>query len=263
MNSQPTIVWFRQDLRLQDNPALTAAITCGGPVLPLFIWSPEAEGDWPLGAAARWWLHHSLVSLDRSLRERGSRLIVLQGKSLSILGDLIGTTGANAVFWNRRYEPAARKHDGTVRTQLAADGVEVQQFNAALLFEPEEIHNASGQPFQVFTPFWKTCLESLTSLEVPQAPQRIPAPAVEQGSVRIADLNLLPTPDWAAEIRAAWQPGERGAMAQMQSFLDDALSNYSQQRDRPDVVGVSRLSPHLHFGEIGPRQVMRSVLQQT
>lgn len=259
MNTKTTIVWFRQDLRLQDNPALNAALTCGGPLLPLYIWSPEEEGDWPPGAAARWWLHLSLENLDRSLRERGSRLIVLRGESHALLNELIGTTGANAVFWNRRYEPAARKRDREVQEHLAADGVEVQHFNATLLFEPEEIANRNGHPFQVFTPFWKTCLAYPTDWETPETPASIPAMAMELMSLSIAELNLLPSHAWPAGLRAAWQPGEQGAAAQLQRFLDEALLEYPEQRDRPDLEGISRLSPHLHFGEICPRQIRQAV----
>lgn len=133
MNTNPTIVWFRQDLRLEDNPALNAALSCGRPVFPFYLWSPEEEGRWPIGVAARWWLHHSLESLDRSLRELGSRLIIRQGGSVSVLRNLIAATGARAVFWNRCYEPAARKRDREVQERLTAEGVEVQHFNAGLL----------------------------------------------------------------------------------------------------------------------------------
>lgn len=259
MNAKPSIVWFRQDLRLQDNPALSAALQRGGPVVPLYIWSPEEEGDWPPGAASRWWLHHSLQSLDRSLRERGSRLIVCRGSSLAALRSLIAASGADAVFWNRRYEPSARERDRDAQDRLAAEGVAVRHFNSALLFEPTDIANRNGLPFQVFTPFWKACLESFTPGRLPALPGmfRMPAPALP--SLSIADLDLLPGVDWAAGLRASWQPGEPGASARLQSFVANGLARYPDRRDQPDLDGVSRLSPHLHFGEIGPGQIWEAI----
>lgn len=254
----PSIVWFRNDLRLADNPALVAAAR-GQPIVPVFIWAPEEEGRWPPGAASRWWLHQSLVCLDAALRERGSRLIVRHGSSLAVLRQLVRETRAAAVVWNRRYEPVAIARDTAINAALRADGLAVDTFDAALLFEPWTLRTKAGKPFQVFTPFWKACLGA----PPPDAPQPAPAalavPPRWPRSLTIADLQLEPPIDWAAGIRAAWQPGERGAAARLERFLDDGVARYAGDRNRPDRNGSSRLAPHLHFGEIGPRQVWHAV----
>jgi deoxyribodipyrimidine photo-lyase len=155
MSVTPTIVWFRQDLRLQDNRALAAALERGGAVLPLYILDDRGEGAWPMGGAARWWLHHALAALEAGLRERGSRLILATGDSGELLRRLVASTGAGAVYWNRRYEPAAIARDSVIKAELTAAGLEVKSFNGALLHEPHTIQNKQGKPFQVFTPYWK------------------------------------------------------------------------------------------------------------
>jgi len=259
MNAGPTIVWFRQDLRLRDNPALMAAIDRGGPVVPLYVWSPEEEGDWPPGEASRWWLHHSLESLDSSLRGRGARLIVRRGDSLANLRQVIASAGASAVFWNRRVEPAARARDLRIANRLAAEGVEVRTFGAGLLFEPEDLAGRNGKPYQVFTSFWRNCLDAPLTVREWEPPSSVPTVPAPIESLSVADLGLLPSLDWTAGLRACWQPGEPGAMARLSDFLGSALGDYPRLRDRPDMDGVSRLSPHLHFGEIGPHRVWRAV----
>ena len=149
-----TIVWFRRDLRLHDNPALSAAMARGGFVIPVFILDDESEGRWRAGAASRWWLHHSLARLDESLRERGSRLLLAAGESAAVLRALIRKTGATGVHWNRCYEPAIIARDKKIKADLATAGIEAKSFNAALLFEPHTVRNKTGGPFQVFTPYW-------------------------------------------------------------------------------------------------------------
>ncbi|MDB6115115.1 MAG: phrA, partial [Lacunisphaera sp.] len=152
-----TIVWFRQDLRLEDNPALAAAAKTGDRVLPVYIADDAGEGDWPPGGASRWWLHHSLQRLNESLRARGSRLVLARGGSAAVLRALVKQTGAHAVHWNRRYEPASIARDRTINAELLAAGVDARSFNSALLFEPHTVQNKAGGPFQVFTPYWKYC----------------------------------------------------------------------------------------------------------
>ncbi|MBX7256513.1 MAG: DNA photolyase family protein [Candidatus Hydrogenedentes bacterium] len=259
--SNASIVWFRHDLRLEDNPALHAAIGRGGPVVPVFIWAPEEEGAWPQGAASRYWLHQSLASLDASLRKLGSQLIMRRGPSLDTLRSLVRETGATAVYWNRRYEPAAIARDAAVKSALRDDGLTVDSFNSTLLVEPWEIATKQDKPYQVFTPYWRTCLAQLSLPDAIRAPKKLAVPAVLPRSLALDALQLEPSVDWAGGIRAAWTPGESGARAQVKRFLDDALANYSEGRDRPDQTGTSRLSPHLHFGEIGPRQVLRALMQ--
>ena len=250
-----TLVWFRQDLRLQDNPALAAARQRGGAVVPVFILDPAGEGRWPAGGASRWWLHHSLVALDASLRERGSRLVLAQGDSAQMLRKLIRSTGATAVYWNWRYEPAGIAADKTIKRELTAGGIEAQSFNAALLFEPHTVSNKSGGPFQVFTPYWRHCLALPVEEPVKLPAGPLPAPAQWPPSLEIGALGLLPPVRWDAGFSAQWQPGEANARSRLKNFCATAADHYDEARNFPATAGTSRLSPHLHFGEIGPRQI--------
>ena len=255
MTAPPSILWFRNDLRLADNLALAAAVKRGEPIVPVFIWSPEEEGDWPPGSASKWWLHQSLAAFDARLRQHGSRLIIRRGPTLATLRALAKETGANAVFWNRRYEPAVLARDAEVKTALRNEGIETESSNAALLQEPWTIQNQSGKPFQVFTPFWRNCLAQPDPAEPVPAPKNLLAPAKWPKSVALDELGLEPKINWTDGMRATWQPGEAGATASLSQFLTKAFNDYSEHRNRPDFVSTSRLSPHLHFGEIGPRQV--------
>lgn len=249
------LVWFRLDLRLADNPALAAAIKQGGPVVPVFIHAPEEEAPWSPGGASNWWLHQALESLAASLRAIGSRLILRRGPARETLQTLVQETGATAVFWNRRYEPAVMARDATVKAALRSDGVGVESFNAALLHEPWTIQNQSGNPFRVFTPFWKHCLAQPAPPAPLPAPAKLNAPQQWPASLALAALELEPRFNWATGLKTAWQPGEAGAHGQLKRFLETAHARYSDQRNRPDLIGTSRLSPHLHFGEISPRQI--------
>jgi deoxyribodipyrimidine photo-lyase len=253
MTSTATIVWFRLDLRLRDNPALDAAVRHGGPVIPVFIWAPEEEGDWPPGAASRWWLHQSLKALDLALREQGSRLIVRRGPSLETLRALMAESGADKVFWNRRYEPALVAQDKQIKAQLPSEN-----FNSALLFEPWEIKTGSGTPYQVFTPFWKTCVQRQSDIPEPTGLAKLTAPSRWPKSLELGDLKLEPSIDWTGGMRQVWEPGEHGARKALTRFLGRALDDYPEGRDRPDYAHTSRLSPHLHFGEISPRQIWQA-----
>lgn len=259
MKQPPIIVWFRHDLRVEDNPALRAAVDRGA-VIPVFIWSPAEEGQWSPGGASRWWLHHSIDSLDERLRQLGSRLILSNRPSLVALRSIIKDTKAQGVFWNRRYEPAIIKRDTHIAKQLRDDNVEVKRFNGGLLFEPGSILNKSGGPFQVFTAFWKTCLQQSPSQRTP-TPQKIPAPKSWPTSENLDSLQLEPVIDWAAGIRDAWRPGSKEAQKRLRTFVKGPLSNYEVGRNQIDIDGSSRLSPHLHFGEISPGQVRRAVMK--
>ncbi len=253
------IVWFRLDLRLADNPALTAAVKRNEVPVPVFVWSPQEEGDWPPGAASRWWLHQSLAALDAGLRACGSRLIIRRGPALEALRDLIRETGAKTVYWNRRYEPNIIVRDLKVSQALCEDRLQIESFNAALLREPWSVQNQSGRPFQVFTPFWKHCLNQPDPEEPLPAPKNLAAPAAWPKSLVLAELELEPKINWAGGLRAAWRSGEAGGQANLSRFLARALPDYSEQRNRPDIAGTSRFSPHLHFGEISPRQIWHDV----
>jgi deoxyribodipyrimidine photo-lyase len=254
-----TLLWFRQDLRLRDNPALHAAVKRGGPVVPVYVWSPEDDGDWPPGGASQWWLYHSLSALDESLRERGSRLTLGRGRTQAVLNELVERTGATAVFWNRRYEPAARERSTQVKQALRKQGVQAESFNSALLAEPHDILNQSGKPYRVYTPYLRRLLHDLDPAKTLAAPSQIAAPKSWPRSASLDSLGLLPRIKWYATMDETWKPGEAGAHARLAWFLKHALSDYGQARERPAERGTSGLSPHLHFGEIGPRQIWHAL----
>jgi deoxyribodipyrimidine photo-lyase len=271
--SAPALLWFRHDLRLQDNPALAAALDyakrTGGAIVPIYILDEAGEGDWKNGGASRWWLHHSLASLAASLEKLGSRLILARGDSRDILMKLTNALNVGAVYWNRRYEPSIRARDEGIKKDLLAVGVEAKSFNASLLFEPHTIKNKQGNPFQVFTPFWKHCLaqERLREIVTPVSfrSKPLPAPPVWPASLSLSALDLLPSIPWDAEFGPQWIPGavgEQGAAKRLDHFLKRALSEYSESRNIPGEDGTSMLSPWLHFGELSPRQVWAAVEAQ-
>ena len=256
----PALVWFRRYLRLSDNPALAAAIDRGSPVIPVFIWAPEEEGAWPPGAASRWWLRRSLAALNAEFEKRGSRLIIRRGPTGKALNDLLAESGASAVFWNRRYESATVARDADLKSQLRERGIATESFNGNLLFEPWTIRNGSGQHFRVFTAFWRACLNKSVAPPSKDAPRRLRSPENWPHSLDLSALGLEPTVDWAAGLSETWRPGESGAKSQLKRFQKEAIQEYPVGREKPGVVGTSRLSPHLHFGEISPGQVWREVL---
>jgi deoxyribodipyrimidine photo-lyase len=257
---QPSVVmWFRLDLRLADNPALEAAAGTRLPVVPVFVW-PEKDHDEIPGAASRWWLHSSLTRLNESLRAKGSRLIVRRGPAAEALLELAEKTGARQVFWNRVYEPAALKRDEEIAATLKAHGIATESFNGSLLFDPGSIRTTSGGTFQVFTPFWKALWNERGRLRrTSKTPQSLSAPGHWPESLEVADLELQPKMDWAAGIRSTWTPGEEPARNRLRWFAKSAVHAYGTRRDRTDQDGTSRLSPHLHFGEISPVQVWHAL----
>jgi len=256
------LFWFRRDLRLTDNPALLEALASADRVVPVYIHAPEEEGDWAPGAASRWWLHQSLGALSRSLEALGSRLVIRRGPSQQALTDLARETDASSVHWNRLYEPALIARDRQIKAALSDQGLQASSCNGHLLFEPWEIQNGSGDPYRVFTPFWKACLRSLEERGQPQAPPRRAGrvPGGVQG-LQVEELGLAPRIRWDVGLAESWQPGEAGALAALDTFLDDAITAYASERDRPDLAGTSRLSPHLHFGELSPRQALAATRQ--
>jgi deoxyribodipyrimidine photo-lyase len=255
----PSIVWFRQDLRLQDNPALEQAIRRGGPVVPVYIWDQAGEGKWSAGAASSWWLHHALAALEVSLRERGSRLLFLSGDSQASLHSLVRRTGASAVYWNRRYEPAAVARDGKIKASLVGEGIEVETSNASLLFEPDAVRNKQGGPFKVFTPYWRHCLELAVAPPVRPSRGLIAPLRAWPKSPSLDKLGLLPRIGWDSGLAGTWTPGEKGAARRLDHFVSQALEDYGSDRDLPALDGTSMLSPWLHWGEVGPRQVWSAV----
>jgi len=249
------IWWVRRDLRLEDNPAMEAALTTGKKIYPVFIWAPEEEAPWAPGAASNWWLHHSLESFKQQLAERHSALIIRKGPTLPALHGLIRELGADTVVWNRLYEPALITRDKAIKTALRNEGLIVHSYNANLLFEPWSITTQQEKPYQVFTPFYRNCSTYGSPSRPTAAPKYLPRLANLPWSVEVAELGLLPALDWAGGMRTFWKPGALGAQEALDVFKDDVVSRYKSDRDRPDYVGTSRLSPYLHFGEISPRQV--------
>ncbi len=250
----PALFWFRQDLRLADNPGLTAAVESGRPLACVFVLDDTASDDWALGGAARWWLHHSLSALSETISRRGGALTLRRGRPEDVIPNLAADIGAAEVHWNRCYEPAAIARDTAIKTALKAAAVHVQSHNGALLFEPWRITNGSGDPYRVFTPFWRACLQAGLPDHAIAAPDSLPAAA--SPSDTLDDWGLLPTrPDWAGGLRDTWTIGEAAAQTRLDDFLRARLAGYSTQRDIPGASSTSRLSPHLRWGEISARQI--------
>ncbi|MDJ0376787.1 deoxyribodipyrimidine photo-lyase [Cryobacterium sp. PH31-L1] len=257
----PVVVWFRDDLRVADHPALQAAIEQGQPIVALYLLDEQSDGVRPLGGAARWWLHQSLRSLAGSIEDLGGRLILRRGAAGPIIAGLVHETDASAVFWNRRYGLAERTIDTAIKSDLRERGVDAHSFAGSLLFEPWTIQTGQGGSYSVFTPFWRAC----TAGAPPRAPY--PAPAAIPGwagdpttaalvSDDLDDWGLEPSsPDWAGGLRAAWTPGEASAHSLLDTFLAESLPRYATERDEPAQNATSRLSPHLRWGEISPHQV--------
>jgi deoxyribodipyrimidine photo-lyase len=254
-----SIVWFRNDLRLADNPALIAALGSGHPVVPVYVLDEETDGVRLPGAAARWWLHHSLQSLDAFLHGVGSRLILRRGPAEQVIAALAAECDARTVYWNRVYDRGSRERDTRLKQALSQRGVAAESLKANLLFEPWEVKTLAGAPFKVFTAFWRAC-RSLPSPGQPlPAPKRLPAPAIWPASDRLAAWRLPPgAPDWSGGLGASWAPGEAGAIARLMAFLDEAMARYREARDMPAADATSRLSPHIAFGEISARRIWQA-----
>ena len=258
--NRPCLVWFRRDLRLEDQPALNAAITRGGPIIPIYVTDASDQSDWSPGAASRWWLHHSLSRLNHQLISLGSKLIVRHGESLSQLLSLINETQADAVFWNRSYEPASIDRDSRVKAELRKQGITAESSNGRLLFEPWEIQTKEGRPYRMFTPFWNTCLLRNSSEQPLPAPGRLSSPDHWPQSLTIDQLGLLPTISWDSGLKSSWKPETNSATAELRRFLESTVFDYHIARDVPARPGTSRLSPYLHFGEISPRTIWHETL---
>ncbi len=254
-----TVVWFRQDLRIVDNPALAAAAERGS-VVPLYIHDDEGAGEWPLGGAARWWLQRSLEALDAELRAQGSRLIVRGGAALAVLERVVAEVEADGVVWNRCYEPRAIERDQAIKRHLKARGLEVASFNGSLLFEPWQVATQNGDPYKVYTPFARACLKMPRPAAPAPAPPALRSPRVL--STISADFPeiLPPAADWTRGLQKAWSPGLSTANKSLAEFVEIKVEAYGDKRDRPDLAGTSRLSPRLHWGELSPRQVWHAVL---
>nr|WP_249731749.1 deoxyribodipyrimidine photo-lyase [Roseococcus sp. SDR] len=245
----PALLWFRQDLRLADNPALAALD--GRPALFVYILDDETAGAWAHGGAQRWWLHHSLASLAEGLAARGATLHLARGPATRIIPELAAAIGAGEVIAGRLYEPWARSRDAAIAKSLEAEGRKLSLHTSSLLHEPHRIRTGTGKPYSVYTPFSR----ALFALGEPPPP--IPAPerlnSVTHPGLPLDALELLPRLDWAREFPTHWQPGEAGAAARIKAFT--AIRRYDDTRNTPGIAGTSGLSPHLRFGEISPRQL--------
>lgn len=258
-NISTVVVWFRQDLRIKDNPALLAAHRTGRPIIPLYILDDESSGEWKLGAASRWWLHESLKSLNELLDDT---LCLQIGSAQNVLSKFVRELEAGAVYWNRCYEPWRIHRDANIQETLTTKGLEVHTFNGSLLFEPQTTLKDDGTPYRVFTPFYqKGCL---TKSVGPRRPERAPKNLLllKHEGVALEDLQLLPKIPWHHKLQQYWQPGEAGAQIRLKAFLRHGLQQYKEGRNHPARKNVSRLSPHLHFGEISPNDVWYATKQK-
>jgi deoxyribodipyrimidine photo-lyase len=262
----PIIVWFRLDLRLADHAALTAAGAAGAPILPLYILDDETPGRFRAGGASRWWLHGSLEALGKDLVKHGGELVLRQGAAPKVLDALLGEAGASAIYATPGYEPWEVALEKDIARLCAAKGAELRLFPGRLLFEPDSIRTNDGKPYRVFTPFNKACLAAPPPRTPLPTPKRLTFASARSDS--LASLKLLPTkPDWAGGLRPTWRPGEAAARARLESFIENGLARYADDRSQLDGRGdgdtTSRLSPYLHFGEISPNQVWHAVSHAT
>ncbi len=261
MVQKTIIVWFRQDLRVTDHPALAKAAKDGDSVVPLYILDGISAGTWTQGAATRWWLHHSLEALSQDLAKLGSPLVLARGCALDILPAIAKLAGATSVFTSRMYEPWAVAAEKDLHDALGADGILLRRFAGTLLKEPEDIATQSGTPFKVYSPFWRALASSGPQRRPVAKPKSLSAPKKRLKSSNLADWKLLPTkPDWSEGLQKTWLPGEAGARKSLKAFLGGTVGGYLDQRNRPDKVGTSRLSPHLHFGEISPAAIWQATV---
>lgn len=251
--TQPVLLWLRQDLRLSDQPALAAAVE-EGPVIPVYVLDDDAPRDWAMGGASRWWLHHSLARLDESLRAKGSRLILLRGKSGDVLPKLAKEVGATRVHALHHYEPWWRNVEKAV-----AKALDLCLHDGALLLPPGAVRTGGGGVYRIYTPFSRAVMQHMPPPDPQRAPAHIPAPSQWPAGDVLKDWDLLPTkPDWSKGFDADWTPGEEGARTHVAEFLDK-VGDYDVDRNLPSMEGSSRLSPHLHFGEVSPAYVWHRV----
>ncbi|NNC36021.1 MAG: deoxyribodipyrimidine photo-lyase [Hyphomonadaceae bacterium] len=259
ITTHPTIVWFRDDLRAADNPALYKAGLRAAPVICVYI-REKVNSLRPLGGAANWWLHHSLKSLSSTLSSHDVRLVLKTGDPLEILSKMAGNIGADHVMWNRRYAPDEIDIDQKIKFALKGQGLHVESFNANLLNEPWEIKTGSDKPYKVFTPYWRACRPQSAPLDNGYEPSFKNQTELNVTSENLADWNLDPeNPDWAEGFSEYWNPGETGAREQLEEFLGHGIDGYKDNRDVPAQPATSFLSPYLRFGEISPKQIWRTL----
>lgn len=248
------LLWFRRDLRLNDNPALSAVLA-SKTLVPVYILDSD-EQDWKGGAASNWWLHHSLKSLDHDLRQRGSQLLLRCGSERETLFKLVKQYNIDTVVWNRRYEPQRIARDKEIKAALQASAVQVASFNAHLINEPWAVATQQGKPYRVFTPYWKSCQGIENSLPPAEQIQKLPSLNLNITSEKLEDLGLLPDVNWYGGLEKNWKTGEYAAHKRLDDCINKVINHYQVKRDYPAQDATSRLSPHLCFGEISPRRVL-------
>lgn len=250
------IIWFRRDLRIEDNPAFAAACNANKSVIPLYI--HDKGLSLALGEAQKWWLHHSLKSLDKLLNLKGLRLCLKNGDPLSVLKDLIKKYHVNQVYWNISIEPEQRAQDKKIREMLTSENIKINTYSGSLLIDPKTIRTQQDEYYKVFTPFWRQCLQQLSILEKHIVSHWPDSPDAKKDNLN--DWNLLPQKtNWAKEFELKWRPGQDGAQIKLENFIENHLNDYDRQRDIPTAEATSYLAPHLHFGEISSWQIWRTI----
>lgn len=252
--ADPTIVWFRQDLRLEDNPAFAAALERGLAVLPVYIHAQKDAGRWAMGGAAQWWLHHALADLDNQLRERGLRLYLLRGEVVAQLAALAESSGAGALYANRHTEPFAREQERGLEKVLSGI-LDLRLMQAVTLYDPEAVLNQQGEPYKVFTPFWKAVRPRGVARPEPLPREQIALAEAPADALDLDALELLPRVRWDAGLARSWKPVRAEGLKRLRAFVDSAVNRYPEERDFPAIDGTSLLSPYLHFGQLGSREV--------
>ena len=257
-NKQKALIWFRQDLRIKDNPALDAASEFEH-VLPVYIVDETTPERAQLGGASSWWLHHSLTSLGKALQ---NNILIMKGDPQAIIKSLIDEHQIDAVFWNRQYEDWQIKRDSEIKTAIKERGLIAASFNASLLWEPMNILKKDKTPYKVFTPYYrKGCLvHSQPRLPISTTQPKSFVETDYNFESKLSALELLPTLDWDSDFTNHWEPGEEGAASKLSQFIEQACLAYQDGRNIPSKRGTSQLSPHLHFGEISPNQVWYAIL---
>ncbi|MCG6939341.1 MAG: DNA photolyase family protein [Gammaproteobacteria bacterium] len=259
-----SILWFRRDLRMQDNAALEWACENSSAVIPVYIYSADEEQPWAPGAASRWWLHHSLLSLQSRLAGRRLKLYYFSGSSEAVIEKIIAETGANRLVYNRVYERQLYERDLRLEKNLK-NSIDIVAFDSGLLFSPGTVLNSQQLPYRVFTPFYNKLRPQLSELHAYQSAETNDdaLKALENKPVSSArslqSLQLLDEHGWHEKLGLHWRPGEDEAHRLLDVFLEEAVQHYATQRDIPSLEGTSRLSPYLHFGEITPQQVCLAV----
>ncbi len=259
----PSIVWFRQDLRVKDNPALREALETGMPIIPIYIWNPREKPREKIGKASRWWLHHSLTRLDKKISTYGSRLILRSGNPRVTLQKLVRATGAKVIYWNRSYEQETIRLLSQIQKCLEAENIQVKTYNSQILFEPSCFLNKKHTPYKIFTPFWKECQNRTLRFTSNTVLAKWPTPSLWPVTEDLKDWKLLSSEVYDSALQSAWNPGEQGAHKLLKIFLNGNLASYEFGRNHPSSSVTSRLSPHLHFGEISPSYIWNCMRRKT